>query len=398
MRKRIVIFALSAIIAAAGFGACGPIKNLVEVVDMMTQDLPTASDTLTTLVEVSRAMEDAMKRGETEITFNATGISEDEIRGIGLNMSTFWGAPVRYSINNEFKGIEGIIPGKAVDVKNVTSVFELSNNFFVYDYIKNNNPIPLERSRAKEIADILPSIAAEIFSDPGATDYENALAAHDWLVAKIEYDENSPGLSEKNGSYGAFVLKETMCVGYSEALELLLRCYTETEAIQIVGEASNPNRLNAAGDTDGQGNDWGGHAWNAVKIDGNWYHIDVTFNDPIGDTSDQISHFYFGQNDEVMSKNHRWDADYFPAANAENFLYFRQSGKFMEDWDSFVAAFTGILAEQQVGYIEMAIKGATINEKNIQFAYKVRRNLDEIWWRSQSWEDVNIVTIELLYR
>jgi len=301
--------------------------------------------------------------------------------------------------------MEGFIPGRAVTVLNITNYFELSSNYYVVSYIRDGVPIPEDRFHANQIAGFLPGIAAEIFSDPEATDYDKCLAAHDWLVANIDYDDTTPAISEENGSYGAIVLRRTMCQGYAEALELLLRCYTSVEITQIVGEALNAGNLaDYEGGNVDPDNDlpeslrtWGGHAWNAARMDGAWYQIDTTFNDPKGNPTGMISHFYFGQNDEVMSKNHSWAADYFPVSDSENFLFFRRSGLFTEGWEGFQALFTDMLTEQQITFIEIAIQGAKIDEDNIQFIYQVRRDIEEIRWREQSWNDIFVNSIELIY-
>ena|GEM_PF-2556585 len=429
IKNKLAVILLIVAIAAAGLGSCSKIQDVTEVI---TQDLPTADNTLTSLLDISHAMQDAMSQGETELTFNATGVSEDELKNIGNNLSTFWGKPVRYTINNEFDDIDGIVPGSAVNVQNITNSFELSNNYYVYDYIRNGTPIPDDKPNAKEIANALPGIAAGIFTDPGASDYEKTLAAHDWIVANIDYDDTIPGIGEENSSYGAIVHKRTMCQGYAEALELLLRCYTDIETEQIVGEALNYTNEDLSSDstdepgaevatgadssgvdssgadgsgTDGSGDagavqpsgDWGGHAWNAVKLDGAWYQIDPTFNDPKDNPSGQISHFYFGQTDEVMSKNHRWADGYFPVSDTQNFLYFRQSGLFADDWDGFQTILTGLLQESPVPSLEIAVQGASIDESNIQFIYKVRKDLEMIRWSEQVWNDIHVEAIELYY-
>jgi len=430
IHTRIAALALTAVIVIAGLGACKPIREFVDVVDIIKQDLPSTDDTFTSLLEINRAMSEAMARGETELTFNATGVDEEELKNIGVNLSTFWGKPVRYSINNEFKDLEGIVPDKAVDVKNITNSFELSNNFYVYDFLVNDMPIPEDKPYATRIADALPAIAEEIFADPGASDYEKALAAHDWLVSRIDYDETTPEHGDENGSYGAIVLKRTMCLGYAEGFELLLRCYTDLEVLQIVGYALNFNNDRIFHDTDAEAADagaeaadaadenesaegedaeaamaeeddpeaaWGGHAWNAVKIDGSWYQVDATFNDPMGNPTNNLSHFYFGQTDEVMSRNHQWEPEYFPVSDKENFLYFRKSGLFAEDWESFQAILTDLLAEEPVSRLEIAVEGESIDENNIQFLYKIRNDLDEIWWNEQVWEDIRVNSLELIY-
>ena len=414
-------------LVAIGFGACSPIKEITEVAEPVMQDVPTADDTLTSLLEINRAMADAMSRGEEELTFNAADIGENELKRIGDNLSTFWGNPIRYTINYEIQDVEGIVPGREVVVRNITNYFELSSNFYVYNYIVNNDPIPDDKTSAKQIADMLPSIAGEIFVDPSASDYDKTLAAHDWLVANIDYDETAPGISEQNGSYGAIVLRQTMCQGYAEAFELLLKCYTDVEIVQMIGTAMNSgNEAIAPQDTDeptdtssedpedpavtdadsdegvsepsdAQSFEWGGHAWNAVKLGGDWYQVDTTFNDPRGNPTGHISHFYFGQTDEVMQMNHQWNAEYFPVSDTENFLFFRKSGLFAENWDAFEAMFTEILDESPITDIEIAIQGAMIDEENIQFIYKIRREIEEIRWSEQIWNNICVNSIELIY-
>jgi len=462
LHKRLIVFLLSAVLILAGLSSCEPIKEIKDVaVETITQELPTAEETLTTLLEINRAMDEAMSRGEEELTFYAADIGENELRNIADNLSTFWGKPVKYSINKEFLGLEGIIPGRTVDVRNITNYFELSSNFYVFDYIRNGNPIPEDKIHAKQIAGLLPGIAEEILNDPYASEYDKTLAVHDWLVATIDYDETIPAISEENGSFGAIVLGRTMCQGYAEALELILKCYTDIEILQIVGEAlnyenepqvshdtdnpdnaENPENADNKGNTENTGNienaegsanaegtgnaenadnaegnteesepvgeepaaptetpssGWGGHAWNAVKLDGDWYQIDTTFNDPRGNPAGQVSHFYFGQTDEVMSKNHRWAEGYFPVSDTENFLFFRKSGLFAVGWDAFQTMFTEILTEYPITTMEFAIQGAKIDEDNIQFIYQLRRDIEEIRWSEQIWKDICVNSIELIY-
>ena len=47
------------------------------------------------------------------------------------------------------------------------------------------------------------------------------------------------------------------------------------------------------------------HTWNAVKIDNNWYHIDLTWDDPITNTNQNIIqyNYFLITTDELKSKN-----------------------------------------------------------------------------------------------
>ena len=53
------------------------------------------------------------------------------------------------------------------------------------------------------------------------------------------------------------------------------------------------------------------HAWNMVQVDGEWYHIDVTWNDPVDDMPLRARHDNFLCSDEVMKENgyYGWETD-----------------------------------------------------------------------------------------
>ena len=58
-----------------------------------------------------------------------------------------------------------------------------------------------------------------------------------------------------------------------------------------------------------------GHAWNKIKLDGEWYHVDVTWEDPImnGDPENgygygNLRNEYINITDSKMAKDHRWTA------------------------------------------------------------------------------------------
>lgn len=50
------------------------------------------------------------------------------------------------------------------------------------------------------------------------------------------------------------------------------------------------------------------HAWNIVKVDGQYYHIDLTWNDTIDSTNH--NHTYTLRGNDFMSKTHLWNAAY----------------------------------------------------------------------------------------
>ena len=102
--------------------------------------------------------------------------------------------------------------------------------------------------------------AADVLSDVGQgwTDAQKVLYIHDHIVTHTAYDES---LSKFN-AYDALVGGSAVCQGYS----LLFQYYMDSLGIEcdIVGSEEL------------------GHAWNAVNVNGAWYYIDCTWDDPVG--------------------------------------------------------------------------------------------------------------------
>lgn len=127
----------------------------------------------------------------------------------------------------------------------------------------------------------------------GGSDYKIVQNAHDWLINGIEYDES---LSEQNirNIYGALNNKKAVCEGYAKAFKYIMD-EANIPCIIVIG-----NGINASGKTES-------HAWNYVKVDGVWYGIDVTWDDPIliggGKLSDKDRYKYFLKGTSFL-KNH----------------------------------------------------------------------------------------------
>ena len=138
---------------------------------------------------------------------------------------------------------------------------------------------------AKELSDAVEKITAMV---TGETPFEIELQLHDILCSMVEYsDSEADGLIYT--AYGALVEGKALCEGYSRAMQLLLSRF---------GILSTT----VSGTADGEG-----HMWNAVNIEGEWYHLDATWNDISGQST---SHEYFNITDSeilldhTFSKNH----------------------------------------------------------------------------------------------
>ncbi len=138
-------------------------------------------------------------------------------------------------------------------------------------------------ARCEALANVIKTFSVPQYG----SEYERELALHDQLVRHCSYSDTAEQL-EKSTVYGALVEKSASCEGYARAMQLLLSTQN-IECYIITGEATNLAGVK------------GGHAWNKVRIDGDWYHLDSTWNDPITEDGRHItSHAYFNVNDEQL--------------------------------------------------------------------------------------------------
>ena len=112
------------------------------------------------------------------------------------------------------------------------------------------------------------------------------------------------GICEPNwNAYGIMINKYGVCESYSEAFQTLLNA-VGIQCTGIVGDAG------------------GGHKWNAVKLDGEWYACDITFDDPIGGDPDDAYHYYFNLTTaEMKERNHSTDGSDYPGPNCTGTKY-----------------------------------------------------------------------------
>ena len=134
---------------------------------------------------------------------------------------------------------------------------------------------------------------------PGMTDLEKEKALHDYVVlnTKYEYDNYLDGTISKESytAYGVLVKGKGVCQGYASAMVKLLNM-VGIECRMIIGKGQT-NR----GTED--------HGWNLVKIDGKWYHLDVTWDDPVPDQTGAVRYTYFNLTDQEIKKDHSWSED-----------------------------------------------------------------------------------------
>lgn len=134
-------------------------------------------------------------------------------------------------------------------------------------------------------------ILSQIIND-SMTNVQKEKAIHDYIVSHVAYDTSL----KNHSAYAALVAPyRTVCQGYA-----LLTCRMMANAgIDVRIECSKT------------------HAWNIVNIDGNWYQLDCTWDDPVPDVAGRVTYDYFNLTDAQLksldhSTAHTFDATKFP--------------------------------------------------------------------------------------
>ena len=144
------------------------------------------------------------------------------------------------------------------------------------------------------------------------TAYAKEKAIHDYLVANTAYakiissDVRHPIYSVE----GALINRLAVCQGYAEAVKLFMDML-DIECLIVRGDG-----IKADGSTES-------HMWNMVKLDdGNWYHLDATWDDPIPDVQGRILYTYFNLDDEMIRKDHHiYAGQNLPVAQGIDYQY-----------------------------------------------------------------------------
>lgn len=142
---------------------------------------------------------------------------------------------------------------------------------------------------------------------------------HDYIVENCEYKivESEHVYSS---AYGALVNGEAACEGYSKAAKLLL----DTAGI----ESSVVSGISRGFD-----GEYDPHMWNAVKINGDFYYLDCTWNDPVSsDGKEYTAYSYFNVSDEMIASTHTDISQDFGCDSTEE-NYYIKTGRFFSSYD-----------------------------------------------------------------
>lgn len=117
---------------------------------------------------------------------------------------------------------------------------------------------------------------------PGMTELEKAIALHEYVVLNCEYDNRSAANKPRTAysSYGVLADGKAVCQGYALTYKLLLN-EVGIECYMVTSDAMN-------------------HAWNLVKLDGQFYQVDTTWDDPVADRFGMAQHTFMFVSDAAF--------------------------------------------------------------------------------------------------
>ena len=152
-------------------------------------------------------------------------------------------------------------------------------------------------------------VVADIIK-PGMDDAAKVRAINSWIIARTTYNYDSyhrtqeiwanpdpkthrlpPELTPDHDAGGVFFKGTTVCEGYANAFQLLA-LKSGVTSIVVTGTVTNG----------------GGHAWNQVKINGQWKTVDVTWNDggDSGQEAVETRYLMVDNNDPVVTRTRTW--------------------------------------------------------------------------------------------
>lgn len=191
----------------------------------------------------------------------------------------------------------------------------------------------------------------ECLASGAATDYDRALWFHNWLIHHANYDFTYT----EYYADGVLLKGAGVCQSYALAMEMLLNS-VGIQNVVVVSHSMD-------------------HAWNIAKLDGEWCHIDCTWDDPGSGGGE--NHAYFGLNDTFMSRDHTWPRGEYPACTSPYLNYYVVKGDYR--CASTQEEFNAVIAEEAArGHEKISIYNTAASGFDLMAAF-------EVWSETEGW-------------
>lgn len=233
----------------------------------------------------------------TATTFHVTQTNGSSQAKARMDVPTYWDGGSHESVCDPSRPAWGSYYNLCTAGHDFTFEFTASGTYRIYFYFMDNDrydpqndkgiyylrttaEVTVNDAARPSVTQIVNNAVAQCRQETSGSEYDMALWLHDWTLDQLEYDHSLNWCSAESG----LTRHQGTCESYQ-------RIYSKL--------------LDAAGIANGRitGN---GHTWNAVKIDGKWCQMDLTWDDTsdnwYGDLDQR--HLYFGLTDELMAIAH----------------------------------------------------------------------------------------------
>ena len=233
----------------------------------------------------------------TATTFHVTQTNGSSQAKARMDVPTYWDGGSQESVCDPSRPAWGSYYNLGTAGHDFTFEFTASGTYRIYFYFMDNDrydpqndkgiyylrttaEVTVNDAARPSVTQIVNDAVAQCMQETDGSEYDMALWLHDWTLDQLEYDHSLNWCSAESG----LTRHQGTCESYQ-------RIYSKL--------------LDAAGIANGRitGN---GHTWNAVKIDGKWCQMDLTWDDTSNNWYGDLDqrHLYFGLTDELMAIAH----------------------------------------------------------------------------------------------
>ncbi len=230
----------------------------------------------------------SMRNGQLGVGINAKGMKKDQLLEIYNNIISryHWKSVPHSSLAHCWN--EYIYPHINTNDYLVMEYYYENPDRYQKNYRFDRKDSISNTSSFKSFAEWVEKVDAiiENNTEESMTEQQKVKALHDYLVINSKYDASYEDNAINMPHYAVTIIFEGhgVCDGYAESFKILMNG-AGIECKVIYGDTP-----------------YGLHAWNQVKIDGKWYNMDVTWDDP--DSGKRISYDYYCLPDSKFSTDH----------------------------------------------------------------------------------------------
>lgn len=239
------------------------------------------------------------------------------------------------------------------------SVFDMVThetiNTGLFDY-----ELVIQDANYPSVEQIVDIVAAQCQTEC-STDFEKALWLHDWIIDHADYDYSYSYSSAE----GVLARGEGTCESYHRAYVMLLN-KVGIETGRITGN---------------------GHVWTAVKMDGEWYQVDSTWDDMGANFKDTYyEHMYFGLTDYIIGLVHTDHTGAVPGyeSTALENNYFIKTGEITQWSDPFTDTIRQNLADGKAEFTLPVTSSMPDSYKDVIY------NLVAYQLSQEDWDDTEL--------